>query len=589
MQNETPLHLASKFGHYEAVRALLEEPQCIKNSVNISGQTPDKIVCSRCKDPSKAKKIIELFQTMFYVPICSRKVSLGKELLKPIDETTFKSTMLLNQSLSPVNGADDGSDLVLTAYAGPTIYETATNFYTSVYSSTHGQSRRKQNITSSPKSPVNILRSDAEKGLERIARSCAIEEYDIGWNEYWPFLDMYTNLSTEEGLTLLHYYLLQRMLYTQIIKTIEQCQKLSTRYIGNGGKNDSILTCITELSQTLYSVIDILELNDRDYCGMVLSKKYKRHLEYGFNDELEQIRLNLIDKLKYLSDNCYQLLSKPLLNRLTMVFGFLVSSSGCVLIDSIYQKQQRNGKQKRLSTSRLSILTAICPKARRTLIDYRTKSTKRQRTFSCPDDILGSDRKIRLINRHCRSLIDISSTYFYDNTSSYSTLSIKNNNNSSLLKCQTSNVSMDELSQNIRISSTATPAFSSQFSVTSMDTNRDDKWHYFLAGSQPTKLDAHVIRAIDVGKNGTKLMQKFPFIVKWYQAVQLRPTEEQNSWTTPVRPTRKVLFESDERMITRHMKRKTTTTPSPPPLLSQLAQPSKTLTINYEKRKKPNH
>ncbi|CAF0725414.1 unnamed protein product [Didymodactylos carnosus] len=590
MQNETPLHLASKFGHYEAIRVLLDESQCLKTSLNKSGQTPEKIVCSRCKDTSNIKKIVDLFQTMFYVPIYRRRVSMEKELSKPIDEITFKSVILLNQPLSVSHDVDDRRDLVLTAYAGPTTYEMATKFYQSVYSSTHGQSRRKQNITSSPKSPVNILRSDGEKGLERIARSCAIEEYDIDWNEYWSFLDMYTNLSTEDGLTLLNYYLLQRMLYTQIIETIEQCQKLSIRYTNNGGDSDSILTCITELSQTLYSLIGILELNERDDCRMILSKKYKTHLEFGFNEELEQVRLNLISKLKYLSDNRYQLLSKPFLSRLTMIFGFLISVSGCILIDNINEKQQKlNGTQKRLSISYLNILTTICPQVHRTLLDYqRTKLPKmgRQRTWSCPDEIIYSDKKMRLTDRHCRSSTDISS-YFFDNNSSSSSLSININSNLSLLKYQISKVSIDELPQSKRHSSITISTLSSQIGVTSMDTNKDETWHYFLFGSEPTKLDVHVIRAIDVGKNSRKLIKKFPFVTKWYQVVQLRPAEEQNSWITPVRSTRKVLFGLSEEISARHIKRKITSISTPTLVsLSQTAERSTSPILNSEKRRR---
>ena len=43
-------------------------------------------------------------------------------------------------------------------------------FYTSVSSSTRGQARRAQSLLSSPKSPVYIVRSDAEKGWERVAQ-----------------------------------------------------------------------------------------------------------------------------------------------------------------------------------------------------------------------------------------------------------------------------------------------------------------------------------------------------------------------------------------------------------------------------------
>jgi len=44
MQNESPLHLASKFGHYDAVRVLLDEPSCSRDAVNKANATPRDVV-----------------------------------------------------------------------------------------------------------------------------------------------------------------------------------------------------------------------------------------------------------------------------------------------------------------------------------------------------------------------------------------------------------------------------------------------------------------------------------------------------------------------------------------------------------------
>lgn len=51
--------------------------------------------------------------------------------------------------------------------------------------------------------------------------------------------------------------------------------------------------------------------------------------------------------------------------------------------------------------------------------------------------------------------------------------------------------------------------------------------------SQPTKLDVHVVRAIDL--NMTNQPHYHRLWPKWYQAVQMRPIEEQNLWTTPIK------------------------------------------------------
>ncbi len=58
----------------------------------------------------------------------------------------------------------------------------------------------------------------------------------------------------------------------------------------------------------------------------------------------------------------------------------------------------------------------------------------------------------------------------------------------------------------------------------------------FFSSSQPTKLDAQVVRAIDLNNSiNNNIQQQYRLWPKWYQAVQMRPIEEQNLWTTPIR------------------------------------------------------
>ena len=63
---------------------------------------------------------------------------------------------------------------------------------------------------------------------------------------------------------------------------------------------------------------------------------------------------------------------------------------------------------------------------------------------------------------------------------------------------------------------------------------KSNLWYFHR--SQPTKLDAHVVRAIDLNNSmNMNLQQQYRLCPKWYQAVQMRPIEEQNHWTTPSR------------------------------------------------------
>lgn len=57
---------------------------------------------------------------------------------------------------------------------------------------------------------VSALRfKDPEKGLERIGKKLA-NKYEVNWKEYWPFLDSFIDISSDEGLKLLEEFLCTR-------------------------------------------------------------------------------------------------------------------------------------------------------------------------------------------------------------------------------------------------------------------------------------------------------------------------------------------------------------------------------------------
>lgn len=337
-------------------------------------------------------------------------------------------------------------------------------FYTSVLTSTRGQARRAQSVLASPQSPVYIVRSDAEKGWERIARSYALETYALNWCEYWPFLDTYTNLSSDDGLQLLEYYLQQRVLHAQILKSIDQLEKFSSHYLSKNkdekisNENDSVLNSLAQLIQLFYSLIDLFDLTE-----FVLNRKYLHHLQLGGfenqsqNPEFHSIKTNLLNQLQWLSLENHHLLplfTRPLLNCLTMVFTLILSPSGCALIDQIQQNQYqfRPCEDRIRSASRLSLIGLVCPKRKQTRRSFKPRTIVR--------------------------------------SSSWPDLSFKSPSSSTLIRWSSQvnlngNSSVNFLNEKSKLDiSEQSSMFSSQISLDMFKEDRSklEKWHYFLAG-----------------------------------------------------------------------------------------------------------
>ena len=338
---------------------------------------------------------------------------------------------------------------------------------------------------------MNIVRSDAEKGWERVARSYALETYSIHWSEYWPFLDTYVNLSSSDGLRLLEYYLQQRVLHSQILKSIDQLEKFSSQYLSIekekvSNENDLVLNSISQLIQILYSLIDLLNLND-----FLLNRHYRSHLESGGfstqqNQDLISLKTTMINQLRWLSKENQHILSlfnRPLLNSLTMVFTLLISPSGCALIDQIqqYQYELRRSQRTVRPASRLSLIGLICSKRRRPITRAPCQSSNSLlRSKSWPDLFAPADP---LQLRRCRSQMSLNQNNMNTNqNNNYSSLSSVSLNDTIVLP--TNRLPTTDVSQRSFSISNTPSMFSSQTSVDLLpeDKTKIEKWHYFLAG-----------------------------------------------------------------------------------------------------------
>lgn len=77
---------------------------------------------------------------------------------------------------------------------------------------------------------VSLKYKDPKKGLERIGKRLA-NTYDVNWKEYWPFLDCFIDLGSEEGLNLLEAFLAEK--YVALNNSVmEELKKSSSELNG---------------------------------------------------------------------------------------------------------------------------------------------------------------------------------------------------------------------------------------------------------------------------------------------------------------------------------------------------------------------
>lgn len=189
--NETPLHFAAKFGAEDAVDVLTSFPQCNRTAVNKYGEQPKDIICKRSSSssPETVRRISTMLQDRYYVPVLHSEDDSGAPTIgRPF--TPAVPPEINSDPLSP--------RYEIRAFAGPMAAREADQF--------RRRWKTPPRTQKGPLAPPAFRLRDLAKGLENVGRNLA-DEMKIGWKEYWPFLDTFTDLRTLEGLTLLENYL----------------------------------------------------------------------------------------------------------------------------------------------------------------------------------------------------------------------------------------------------------------------------------------------------------------------------------------------------------------------------------------------
>ncbi|GAB6031281.1 ankyrin repeat and LEM domain containing 2 [Chamberlinius hualienensis] len=205
--NETPLHIAAKFGATEIVAILMAHPLCDKNPVNKYNETPTDVALSRCTASHELKKsMLEAFEDKYYVAILADSDKASPPFISnPLSPSVSKKSLeeiISIKHQSPRRGSPE-----IRACAGPMSQSRAKTFHDYLKSS---------NNALSPNNLRTIKLTDMEKGLERIGR-CKAKEMNIDWAEKWEFLNCFCDIRSPAGLKKLEDYLKSKWieLYSQ--------------------------------------------------------------------------------------------------------------------------------------------------------------------------------------------------------------------------------------------------------------------------------------------------------------------------------------------------------------------------------------
>lgn len=96
---------------------------------------------------------------------------------------------------------------------------------------------------------VKLKYIDPEKGLECLGRVLASER-EIGWKEYWPFLNTFVDLTSSEGLELFEDYLKNRF---QMVYDVET----STSCVSSSSSSDQVEKCQLNANNELSPISDL--------------------------------------------------------------------------------------------------------------------------------------------------------------------------------------------------------------------------------------------------------------------------------------------------------------------------------------------
>ncbi|CAB4065201.1 ANKLE2 [Lepeophtheirus salmonis] len=210
-RNETPLHIASTYGHLSIIKILVSYSKCIITPCNKFGDTPENVACSRAPDGQARKSlIIEAIKGRVYIPVY-RSLEYGGSIGEPWSPATPSKKLFDSKDFSPIRSpyrsAQKKSPLVVLPSVNKDNYSLCdgpkrVSGLLGPISPIEAPKLKKEWKMSGSKRRLN----DPNRGFEKQGREIA-KKYGIDWREYWEFLDAYVDFSTTDGLIALEDYL----------------------------------------------------------------------------------------------------------------------------------------------------------------------------------------------------------------------------------------------------------------------------------------------------------------------------------------------------------------------------------------------
>nr|XP_022902887.1 ankyrin repeat and LEM domain-containing protein 2-like [Onthophagus taurus]XP_022911169.1 ankyrin repeat and LEM domain-containing protein 2-like [Onthophagus taurus] len=552
--NETPLHFAVKFGALKVVEVLVSYPQCDKNVRNKYGKLPNQVVCERYEGYAEKLKeqISNLLEDNFYVPVLRYEGN----CTPPVIGEPFSPKSPPSFDVDPFKPR-----LEIHAYAGPMEKKEADKFRKiwktpprSISKQSFDRKRRLSNSLDSDFS-YNLKLRDPEKGLETVGRELATK-YNVNWKEYWPFLDDFVDLCSDDGLKRFETFLSQKVDTNFSNHNSPKRLVFETKPADNS--NNSTMESLCRKLESMCILDDssiILNENPDFVCPYVclerslkifatrisnVLKKFNNFINFqsSLTAEIklfEQLIVSYVDDKRFVDVNMQK--SHHRLAVLIASGGFLTQEIQIKITEILTLNLEIN---KHLECVLKNVLSA--PNHFTTMCEEENSQKMWENTEECCCIFVTKPTKLKYSLR--RKNNGVKTTGNANNNSYF------NNVSKSLFKVKNSNLKNDDL---FTFNSTSsddsseddeffTPPSSPSLMMNDFDEDIDEydsfddsflpETDVFIEGSEPSKIDRDVYNALKQASSKIN-PHDFPNIYKWRHTLSFYTEFEQENWASP--------------------------------------------------------